>query len=156
MSLLPSCTYKSFYVPSRHHFLQVNMAESNPISSESEKETESHIDLSNVGHTMSDESSSDTNSGQTEKGKKRKIRKLRKLIVEKRTLSSDDDSDKENKKTKIDEANIPDFESDGNADMSPLYQNQEGHPNFPFENSDNDNPSQQNGNNASLYFVLRN
>ena len=88
------------------------------------------IDMGNVGHTMSDESDSDSASLKAEPPKK-KIKRVRKVVVEQRTkcYSSSDESDKENSSQKKLQNSPPSVQvtteaSNANDDISTLYQNQ--------------------------------
>ena len=79
--------------------LDVKMAEKNVTSSESDNEQKSGFNMGNPGHTMSDSSSSELNVKKKTKTFK-KTQRVPKLVVEKRPVSSSDESDKENKKKK--------------------------------------------------------
>ena len=111
------------------------MAENNVIEVVSDPEPpKSLIEMGDVGHTLSDSSSD----GVMENKKKRLSRKRKwvpKLVVEKRSVSSSDNSDKENslKKNAIDVSNnSPASDSDSDGKISPLYQNQLAHPKNQF------------------------
>ena len=70
-----------------------------------------------------------------------------KLVVEKRPLSSSEDSDKENISKKR-AANVDDSreETSSTSSLSPLYQNQQGHPAYPFDENPETISSSEKGN----------
>ena len=113
------------------------MAEKGTSSSESDCENRKMLCLGNPGHTMSDSSSSE--SDEQRRGKVKNLRKKKvvpKVVLEKRPKpSSSDESDKESKKPRSAKENLS-SQSDGG--VSPLYQNQQGHPDYPFGQSDSD------------------
>ena len=117
------------------------MAENVAKSSDVPSKTSPVINLGDAGHTMSD-SSSDSEIKKSLKEVHKFTKRVRKVVVEKRAMTSSDDSDKENPKkiTKVQESESEPNKSQDEGDMSPLYQNQQGHPDFPF-NFDGDNSS---------------
>ena len=106
-----------------------------------EKKSSQVINLGDAGHTMSD-SSSDSELVKSQMLSRKRKKWVPKIIVEKRPLSSSDDSDKENPKKKG-PGNGSDENASQSVDSSPLYQNQQGHPDFPFySTSENDDKSE--------------
>ena len=120
------------------------MAESNPKPLEAENKSSEVINLGDAGHTMSD-SSSDSELMKSQMLSHKKRKRVPKLIAEKRPLSSTDDSDKENRKKKGG-VNISDDNASQSVDSSPIYQNQEGHPDFPFNDKSESDEKSDNGN----------
>ena len=129
------------------------MAEANRNSSHSENEN-NELDLGHPGHTMSDGSST-SQKDVTSSRKKRLVKKRRwvpKLVVEKHPATSSDESEKENKRKKLSDSS-PSYKSDGSESevcLSPLYQNQEGHPDFPFIKSEVETESDVVGNCSNI------
>ena len=103
---------------------------------QSDSDSGSKLPFDNVGHTITDDSSKSDSGDNAEMLKnKKKNRKARKLIVEKRPMSSDeDDSDKENKRQKTEQvdnvSNEEDIMADGETSAdSEIYPNQMQDPN---------------------------
>ena len=84
------------------------MSDQTNTDSQSNQKYEPTLDLSNVGHTMSEGSSSENEvSNKVTDAKVPKKRWVPKLMVEKRRCSSSsDESEKENKKKKIETCSI--------------------------------------------------
>ena len=123
--------------------------------SQSENEIDSDesktVNIGNPGHTLTEGSSDEDCQVQCERPKKKK-KWVPKIIIEKRRCSTSDDSDKENpshKRPKNDSgsnSNSKDkSESEQSGELSPLYQNQMGHPDYPFYETASDSECEKNG-----------